>query len=126
MPISYGNVAGFKFANVQREYVKPDQPSAFEKLVKDIHHGTQEGYESGCRCDACIESYKKKQERQKRIKTEPQIKDGLAHCRVCGEWKPLGEFAYIGKACVLKYVCDECQPKARKSIGRRRSPWLTA
>lgn len=120
MPISYGQVKGRKYYNVQtpfdpanpkRSRYAPKEDAPKPKREHVIPHGTPSGYQyHGCRCEKCREA---EREAKRRRSTGVRLKDGMAKCSVCGEWKPRAEFADIHKAkSKFKYTCDACRGRA--------------
>lgn len=127
MPISYGQVKGRKYTNVQPIH-DPDNPKPSRYAPKrDMrrtkplatiapknpkeNHGTTTSYRKGCRCDACKLAASKAAERNKLNRLEKHMKDGMARCRICKTWRPVDEFPSIRAKNGWRYVCESCKAK---------------
>ena len=129
MPMTYGNVAGFKFANVQTEYDPdaPKKPTRYpgKSLAQGIMrgeayhrggkatHGTLYAFEHGCRCERCWAAYNenlaKKREQSAERRLNKRARAGnVAKCRICRNFKPLDQFPYIDRRCRWTHVCADC------------------
>ena len=119
MPISYGQIAGFKFDTPQPIYdpnnPKPTlyPPKAREVVRRDRvkTHGNS-GYDRGCRCDYCKKAHS---ERTKRYREQAKL-HGKAKCAKCGRFKAKNqeEFPNIASSDTRKrYICAECLKATR-------------
>ena len=126
MPISYGNVCGFKYDNIQPIYdpankKKPLCETERKNGVyanpfdppkpKRFKHGITAWRKHLCDCDICRSAYENhlRRDREGRAKEHFSSDGKLARCRFCGEFKPIDEFPYMYAGNNMKYVCSDCK-----------------